>query len=466
MIPSLALIVDDEIEVLESFELILTSGGVRQVACLQDSRMVMQFLAETDVDVILLDLTMSYIKGQDLLTAIGEQYPEIPVVIVTATGDLQTAVECMKAGAFDYLLKPVEKMRLISCVRRAIEKRELTQENKALKQRILTNTLEHPQAFSDIVTNHPAMHSIFRYIEAIAPSEQPVLITGETGVGKELIAMVIHFLSNCKGSFVAVNVAGLDDTSFTDALFGHKKGAFTGADSSRDGLVQKATNGTLFLDEIGDLSIPSQVKLLRFLQEREYFPLGSDLPQRAVCRILAATNLNIEAIEDSSRFRKDLYYRLCTHQIYVPSLRERVTDLPLLVDHFLEKAAVAFGKKKPIPPKELSALLAMYPFPGNIRELRSMIFDAVATSNSKMLSINSLKIATSNGMVAGKQKITDPKDFKTLFADMSTLPTIKQATTHFVNEAMKRAGGNQTLAAQILGISQPALSKRLKRVSN
>ncbi|MDH3567306.1 MAG: sigma 54-interacting transcriptional regulator, partial [Desulfobacteraceae bacterium] len=250
--------------------------------------------------------------------------------------------------------------------------------------------LENPQAFSEIITHNQRMLLVFKYVESIAPSSQPILITGETGVGKELIARSIHTLSKLKGRFVAVNVAGLDDNVFSDTLFGHIKGAFTGAEQDRRGLIERAVGGTLFLDEIGDLNPVSQIKLLRLLQEGEYLPLGQDEAEQTNVRIVASTNENLWSLQRKDKFRKDLNFRLRTHHIHMPHLRERMDDIPLLVRHFLEKSADALKKKVPTPPKELYELLATYSFPGNVRELESMIHDAVSIHSAKILSLDSL----------------------------------------------------------------------------
>lgn len=214
------------------------------------------------------------------------------------------------------------------------------------------------------------MRRIFRYMEAVAASDQPVLVTGETGVGKEMVVRALHDASHRKGQFIAVNVAGLDDQAFSDTLFGHTRGAFTGADQAREGLVAKAAGGTLFLDEIGDLQLPSQIKLLRLLQEREYYPLGSDNGKKSDARIVVATNRDLKQMMEGNSFRSDLYYRLKTHRIQVPPLRDRLEDMPLLVNHFLDEAAAAIGKSRPVTPVELNGYLAAYSFPGNIRELK------------------------------------------------------------------------------------------------
>ncbi len=319
---------------------------------------------------------------------------------------------------------------------------------------------------SGIITNNPAMHKIFEYIQSIAPTSQPVLITGETGVGKELIAKSIHKLSMVKGKMVTVNAAGLDDTVFSDTLFGHAKGAFTGADRIRTGLIEKARWGTLFLDEIGDLSQSSQVKLLRLMQEGEYLPLGQDELKHSNARILTATNMDIWTLQRTGKFRKDLNFRLRTHHINIPPLRDRLDDLPLLVDHFLEKASNELNKKKPTPPKELISLLSTYSFPGNVRELQAIIFDAVSRHKGRILSLDSFKVHIENERKNKKDAMAEEGQTTPMVAFPDELPTIKEATLLLVEEAMKRAKGNQTIASKMLGISRQALGKRLKNMGD
>lgn len=278
-------------------------------------------------------------------------------------------------------------------------------------------------------------------------------------MGKELVARAVHSLSGNCGALVAVNVAGLDDTVFADTLFGHVRGAYTGAEQARRGMIEEASDGTLFLDEIGDLSIASQVKLLRLLQEGEYFPLGSDKPKRLKARVIVATHQDLRSKEEAGQFRRDLYYRLRTHQVMLPPLRERAGDLPLLIDYFLAEAAASLGKKKPTPPKELAQLLATYNFPGNVRELRAMVYDAVSVHRDRILSLDTFKKAI--GEHRGKEAAPPVLD-RNLFAGVERLPTFSEAADLLVVEAMSRAGGNQTIASRLLCISQPALSKRLK----
>ena len=438
--------------------LTLKSSGINNIICTKDSSEVLDILSKQEIGVILLDLIMPHISGEELLPIIRLDFPDIPIIIITGNTEVSIAVECMKMGAFDYLVKAVEDSKLIATVKRAIEIQELKKENSNLKKHFFSNELEHPEAFSEIVTGNDRMRSIFLYVEAIAKSSQAVLITGETGVGKELIARVLHSLSELKGKFLTVNVAGLDDNMFADTLFGHRKGAFTGADQALNGLIERASGGTLFLDEIGDLSHASQVKLLRLLDAQEYFPLGSDIAKRSEARIIVATNRDLNRAIESGDFRKDLFYRLSTHNIHLPPLRERMDDLPLLVEHFIKASAKELGKKKPTAPPELFTLLGTYHFTGNIRELKSMVFDAVSKHKSGTLSLERIKSAIGEKtlMTSIKKNEESPVSFT------EKLPTIKRATELLIAEAMKRSKGNQSIAAQLLGISQQALNNRLR----
>ncbi|MBU0754943.1 MAG: sigma-54 dependent transcriptional regulator [Planctomycetes bacterium] len=463
--PSLpVLIVDDELEAIRGCELTLNSGGINNTLRCQDPRETLPLMEHDAIGVVVLDLTMPYISGQKLLVDIVQNHPEVPVIILTGKDEVETSVKCMRKGAFDYMVKPVEESRMVSGIRRAIEFRELQQEYKAFKTRIIADELEHPEAFSSIVTRSPKMRALFQYIETVARTNRPVLITGETGVGKELIARALHELSEREGRLVPVNVAGLDDNVFSDTLFGHIKGAYTGADEARPGLIAQAAGGNLFLDEIGDLSPASQVKLLRLLQDQEYLPLGSDMPKKTDARIIVATNRDLKALQESRQFRMDLYYRLVTHHIHLPPLRERMEDLPLLVDHLMEKAAEMLNKKKPAHPKELLLLLGTYGFPGNIRELETMVMDAMSFHKSGVLSMEIFKRhLTKNHGFSWNMSQDHRKKEVSPFAFFSNLPTLKEAQRLLIEEALSRAKGNQSLAARHLGITQSGLSKALKR---
>lgn len=448
------LLVDDEPQILDSYQLILRMAGIDNIFPCHDSRQVMPMLANRPVDLVVVDVNMPYITGVELLERIKSQFPHIPVIVVTVNTEVETAVDCMKMGALDYILKPVEESRLVASVKKALEIRRLRRENASLKQKLMLKTLEHPEAFYHIITKNERMHAIFYYMEAIKKTNEPVLITGETGTGKGLVALAFHHLTRRSGGFVKVNAGGLDDQMFADTLFGHKKGAFTDAAKDRPGLIEKAAAGVLFLDEIGDLSLQTQVKLLQLVQEKEYYPLGADEPRYSDALLVAATNKDLQALQEDT-FRKDLFYRLDVHHIHLPPLRQRLEDLPLLVDHFLDEAAKSLGKKTPTPPPELFSLLAVYPFPGNIRELRSMIFKALSLHKSNMLSLEFFK-----EYVAEKRGAQGNIPFG---AEPEVIPTLKEIQETHIRNVMAKAGNNQTIAARMLGISQQALSKRLKK---
>lgn len=459
-------LVDDEEQFLLSAEFTLNANGINNTLTLSDSRELLPTLEKKPVSVILLDMTMPYIKGWELLPQITERFPEVPVIILTAINEVELAVDSMKNGAMDYILKPVDDTRLIATIRKAVEINEIRAENRRLKSYFLSDKLENPEAFDEIITCDPRMRKIFQYVEAVAPSPLPILISGETGVGKELIARAIHYNSNRRGEFVPVNVAGVDDHLFSDTLFGHKKGAFTGADRDRKGMIEQATNGTLFLDEIGDLGFESQVKLLRLLQEGKYYPIGSDVPKTANVRIVLATNADLYNLQKEGKFRKDLYYRIQAHHIVLPPLRNRPEDIALLLEHFLEKAAKALSKKKPTPPKELVTLLTNYGFPGNVRELEGMVFDAVSRHRSGILSMEAFKEKVVPQL--GEEPMLHQPDVDTdsnngLMMSGDHFPTLKEMENMLIDKALERADGNQTIAAQLLGLSRRALNNRLSR---
>lgn len=454
------LLIDDEAPWLRTLSMTLEGqGGITHLLTCQDAREVPGLLASEDVGLILLDMTMPHVSGDQLLSRLKEDYPDITVIIVSGLNQVETAVSCMQLGAFDYIVKGVDNDRLLDTVRRAVRVQELERENRAMRQQLLGGHLERPEVFAEIVTLDPAMQRVFKYVEAVAVSPRPVLITGESGTGKELIARAAHRLSGRSGDMVTVNVAGLDDNVFADTLFGHVRGAFTGADTVRNGLVEQAAAGTLFLDEIGDLSQSSQVKLLRLLQEGEYFALGDDRPRQAKIRVIVATHQDLAARQESGSFRRDLYYRLCSHHVHLPPLAERRADLPLLLDHFLDEAARTLGKPKPTPPPQLRLLLANYGFPGNVRELSSMIFDAVSSHQGGVLSMASFQAA----MERSPSKKSPVPGIGNPFVGLEQCPSLAEAVEMLIEDAMRRCEGNQTLAARLLGISQPALSKRLRQ---
>ncbi|MCM0081109.1 sigma-54 dependent transcriptional regulator [Geomonas sp. Red32] len=450
---STIVLVDDEPEILFSFGIMLRRAGFSDVKDLQDSRELLPLLARHEAGAVVLDLQMPYLSGKELLGEITSSYPEVPVIIMTAANQLDTAVDCMKEGAFDYLVKPVTPDRFVSAIRKALEISSLRREIASLRESLAPGEPHRAGALSQFHTRSDKMQFVFAYLQGVAPSDQPVLVLGETGVGKELVARALHGLSGRTGEFVALNSAGLDDQVFADTLFGHGKGSFTGADSNRDGMVARAAGGTLFLDEIGDLAPASQVKLLRLLQEGEYYPIGSDRPRFSTARIVAATNCDLTTLVANGSFRKDLFFRLCSHQVRIPPLRERSEDIAPLLEVFLTEAAHSMGKRRPSFPPELIGYLSGYSFPGNIRELRAMVYDAVARHRGGVLSMGTFRDAIGHGLTSLNRDCPAADGFATL----------KEMEERLVEQALQRTGGNQGAAAALLGISRQALNKRLNR---
>lgn len=457
------LLVDDEQHILLSYSVFLRTAGIENIMTAHDSRKVMPLLLKHDISVVVLDMTMPHKSGDELLANIKHDYPHVPVIIMTAIDEVEKAVKCIKSGAFDYLVKPVDEKKFVTVVRKAIRLMELQHDPS---HDDVDECLEHPSALSPIITKSQKMFTLFRYIEAIAKSLKPVLITGETGVGKELFSKAIHDMSEIKGEFVPVNTAGLDDTMFSDTLFGHKKGAFTGADKDRKGMIVKASGGTLFLDEIGDLAEQSQVKMLRLLEENIFYPLGSDIPEKTDARIVASTNRNLKKRISEEKFREDLFFRLNVYHIHIPPLRERFEDVPLLLDTFLDHAAKTLKKKRPSYPQELITFLSNYSFPGNVRELKAMCYHAMAHHKKGILPIDIFRsFIKDQGLFSKSRFLPLPQDIDSIFKTGGKLPTIKEAEEFLISEAMKRANGNQGIAASLLGLTRHALNKRLTRRS-
>nr|WP_321400712.1 sigma-54 dependent transcriptional regulator [uncultured Desulfobacter sp.] len=447
------LLVDNDSAILDTVEMALRMAGFDNITAIQDSRDVIRTMERKIPGLVLLDLNLPHISGNHLLKSIRKTWPRIPVIVLTDDVSVETAVKCMKIGAMDYILKPVDPGALTKSVKQALDGGQAPGLLSKPMPRELFNQVKKPSAFKNIITQDSQMHAIFHYVEAVAPSPQPVLIFGETGVGKELIGQCIHSLSGRKGKLVKVNVAGLDDNMFSDTLFGHVPGAFTSARNARPGLILKASGGTLMLDEIGDLALSSQVKLLRLLQEGDYLALGSDITRHSDTRIIASTNQDLWTLEKQGKFRKDLIYRLSTHTLTIPPLRERLLDLPLLLDRFICQAADELDKPVPDIPKSLIETMETYPFKGNIRELKSMVYDAMSRYQGGTISSDLFKAFTHADTGTRQPMPSNPG-----------LPTLKQAANDLVEKAMAHTGGNQSAAAKILGISQQALSKRLQKL--
>ena len=473
--PASILVIDNDLEFLRSTQLIFKLAGIEPVDTINDSRKIMDHLAILSPKIILLDLNTPHPSGLELLPEIHKDYPHISILILSSKQELETAVRCMKLGAKDYLVKPVEREVLIQRVLQLLATHNLQNNPRHDSEQPLSEQLEQEEIFAHIITHHPKMRLIFQHLKSIACSNEPVLITGETGTGKELIAQALHHLKVPREPLVIENVAGLDDTVFTDTLFGHVKGAFTGAETKRTGLVAKADNGTLVLDEIGDLSPASQIKLLRLLQEKTYTPLGSDTPRETQARILVTTHCNLQEAVAQGMFRNDLYYRLAIHKVHLPPLRKRREDIPELLNHFISEAKRKMKKNIPPPPEHLTKLLANHQFPGNIRELRAMTLDAARHYNGRgPLPLEPFLQAVREPCKEEPMKSTTA--FKLSHAlQIEIVPDIplpslkaglKQVEIRLIEEAMNRAEGNQTRAATFLGLSRQAFYKRFRANKN
>jgi DNA-binding NtrC family response regulator len=459
-----ALFVDDDTDFLDEIRFVAESTGLCRVVTLSDSSKLLAELEKGIYSVLFMDWVMPVVTGSDLLPVIAKRYLSLPVVIMTGINDVGTAVRCMKQGALDYVNKPLDSNRLASCLANALKISELSKQNLQLREYLLGNPLDKPENFSHIVSCSEKMKSIFKLVETFSPTRYPVFITGETGVGKELIALAVHRASGLNGKFIPLNVAGLDPVMFDDALFGHKKGAYTGASEPRDGLIAKAQGGTLFLDEIGDLCLQSQVKLLRLLQENEYYRMGSDLIQKSNARIVAASNRDFTKLLAEGKFREDLYHRLCYHRLLIPPLRERKEDILLLAGHFAGIAAAGMGKAAPRISAELQYLLCDYEFPGNVRELENRIIDAVVVNRSGLLTRDDLPDLTSNKEVVGSlQGDYEGRQFS-MHLVFNEFPTLEQIEQIIVQEAIKWSGGKKGVAAELLGVTRQTFRKKLGEI--
>ncbi len=452
------LVVDDDPAVRTLSELYAKETGFGATVGAESAREGLIALREGSFKLVLLDLGLPDRPLDNALADFLESAGSTPVVVVTSDGRVDTAVACMQGGAYDFVTKPVSPARLMSIFAHATESAKL----RAFLDPAGAAGLS--PAFSRIITASPLMHILFHAIERLAPSPLPVLVTGESGSGKELIARSIHDLSGSSGPFVPVNAAGLDGALFSDVLFGHAKGAYTGADSVRPGLVKRAEGGTLFLDEIGDIGMETQVKLLRFLQDGEYYPLGSDKPERSACRLVLATHVDLYEAVKSGRFRADLYYRLMIHSVAIPPLRDRPEDLPLLVDHFARQATENLKLPQPVIDRAFLSALETYRFPGNIRELSALVYGAVADSRSGRPSVAYVRNYLAKHRPGSEEQLnSECSDYP--YVTAGRFPTMDELELAHLREALRRSDGNQSAAASLLGISQSTISRRLKQLT-
>ncbi|NCD33102.1 MAG: sigma-54-dependent Fis family transcriptional regulator [Spartobacteria bacterium] len=456
------LLVDDEPAWLRSFSRLLRHHGMSPVHICSSGEEVLAHLFKGSVAGIIMDWNMPELHGRDLLLMLKAQEPDLPVMVLSGVAQQEVVHEAFDLGAFDFCAKSDDPERMISSVQRMLQFTALTRRNHALKNRITQTDVTLDEAFEHIITNNESMLRLFDYVRQIAWSQEPVFIKGETGVGKELFAQAVHRASKRTGKFVAVNVAALDEQMFSDALFGHKKGAFTHAVDHRKGLVRRAEKGTLFLDEIGDIPMAAQIKLLRLLQEKEFYPTGSDQAVETNARIVVASHTDLKALVEAGCFRADLFYRLQTHQVVIPPLRERKNDIPLLASHFIIEAADSLNAD--VISLSLSDLDSLIPFHygGNVRELRSLIYDFVSRCAGCVSPGDILKkvlFARSDGTIAQAEQ--SPMPYEPGFSD--TLPTMKEWNWLLIDEALRRSDGHQGRAARMLGISRQALNQRLNK---
>lgn len=455
------MIVDDVPQNIQVLASMLSEQGCRIASALGGEQAI-NMCKEIRPTIILLDIMMPDVDGVEVLKHVKENYPEISVVMITAKHDSETIVECMKYGAEDYLTKPLDSMRTLTVVKHLLKLHQLMLENKNLSS-FRADILESPESFSNIKTRNPQMISVFQYVEKVAMTEQPILITGEIGVGKDLMAEAIHKSSGRKGDFIAVNVGALDDDSFVESLFGHSHNM----DSQKSGMVEKASYGTLYLDKIGDLSEVNQAKLLRLLQANEYLPVGADVSKTSKARIVLSTNKELETLVADGSFREDLYYCLTPHTIHLPPLRENKADVDVLLSFFLNSISEELGKKAPTYPRELPILLKSYYFPGNIRELKGIAYEAIVRHTGRMLSMQVFKDWISKNRKQTSKvaciDLREPLTIDSFLSALETLPDIKELSNKLIVEAMNRSNSNQEIAASQLGLSRPALYQRLKR---
>ena len=443
----------------ESFRLILSTKTITNSIVIQDLASVIGVIEADNPCLIIADHSMPRFEGLDLLRTVSGQYPEIPIIITAGTRDLKTAMECIKAGAADYLIKPVDGKELTDSVGHLLDQYELrkkrNQNTKAIER---TGNTKNP--FKNIITNSRQMKEIFSYIKKIAPTNEHILIRGETGVGKELIAEAIHNASERKGELVVVNTAGIEDTLFSDTLFGHVPGAFSDAIKKRDGLIATAEKGTIFLDEIGDLEMNSQVKLLRLLQTGDYFPLGSDEKKITNVTIIAATNADLIELVHKRIFREDLYHRLNSLVIKIPPLRERTEDIELLIEFFLNKYESVFkynSKTIEILP-ETYKLFIEYNYPGNVRELENILKTALSSMKKSVLPHKQIREKMGYGSSHEAMVNTKTKIFYS-----GRIPQLQEIEDFFISKALKVTENNKTKAAELLGITRFALNRKLSK---
>jgi len=445
------IVIDDDQAVLNYLNIFLLQAGTFEVTTLSDSTKAYDALKNGAYDLLLLDMDMPEVTGLDILKKIHDEDIDIQTIVLTGVEDIELAVSAMKLGALEYLTKPVDVDRLLNLMKGALEQRRLSKDIES-ESKSAAN-LRFKEAFKEIITQDAKMHEIFAMVEKMALTDNSVLIWGESGTGKELIARAIHKISKRnRERFVAVNAGAFASELFASEFFGHNQGAFTGATSNKRGFLEEADKGTLFLDEIGELALPIQVKLLRVLQEGEFFRLGSTKNLKVDVRIIAATNKNLQEEMKKGNFRKDLFYRLNINSVYLPPLRERKGDIPLLSYHFLRRFCQTNNKKIEKISEGTMKSLTQYNYPGNVRELMNIINSAVIVESTNELKKKSLPSYFLENAGSGDNGTGEVY-----------LRTLEDVENDHIRRVLKYTGGNKTRAAQILGISRISLIAKIKK---
>jgi DNA-binding NtrC family response regulator len=411
-------------------------------------------LMKEEYSVLITDLRMPGMGGMDLIREINQRRLQVTTIVTTGFGSIERVVEAMRLGAYDFLTKPIDPTYLKLVMERALKKRELQDEVMGLRQQ-----LREKFSFHNMISKNPAMHRIFELISHIATKKSTVLIEGETGTGKELIAKAIHFASEARGNLVAVNCAALPENLLESELFGHEKGAFTSAEARRKGRFELADKGTIFLDEIGDISPAMQAKLLRVLQEKKFERVGGHESLEVDLRVIAATNKHLEAEVQTGRFREDLYYRLNVIKIDVPPLRERPEDIPLLITHFLHKYCPEGEQPKKIAPEAMERMLA-YRWPGNIRELENAIERAAVTTVGPVIGLENLPPRVVGGSAGEKPRVEiDLSKPLKHYLDQAT----EQIEREYIRKALEKTRGNVGRCAELCGLSRRSVSGKISQ---
>jgi DNA-binding NtrC family response regulator len=438
------MIVDDQETICESLKAWLVKDGYQVETALSGAD-ALKRIRDMPCDIYLVDVNMPRMDGIELLSRLKEYQPDAVVIMMTAHGTIQTAVEAMKRGAMDYLCKPFDPDELSLLMERLLAHKVLRDENIALKEQLI----ERHEGFSDVFLIHSdPMRKIFATIEEVAPSSAPILISGETGVGKDMVAKAIHLRSErCSGHFLAVNCGSLSESLLESELFGHERGAFTGAIKARRGRLEMANNGTLFLDEVGEISPKMQVSLLRVLEEKSFIRLGGSQPIQSDFRLISATHRDLPMLIKEGQFREDFFYRINVITIHIPPLRERLEDIPVLADHFLKRYIEETGKHLEGFTQRALGLLTSYHWPGNIRELRNVIERAVVIARGRMIGAEELTFLNPHAGVCSLGPMT-----------------LQELEINHIKAVLDTCNGNISRASKWLGIDRSTLMRKMKRL--